>query len=266
MLTHVEVKRYTQGLNFVENGKIFFYKYIDIEGALLLIERQSFKFSNPKDFNDPFDLYENLINFSKHETNPPPNLTRSEKRNVTTVSEKVKIKYLQHEWKKHRNNFGISCFSKTYKSFLMWSHYSDKHTGVCIGFYVDAMKLLEDGFLAFGVEYEDNFVPKPYSDLDLKIRMETMMQYLSLKASCWSYEEETRLINFDYFINYKDNFINFSKYAEIKEVYYGLKTSKNDRLRVKKSFTKIKRKPTFYEMEPVKNKFEIVRKMVPSFL
>ena len=36
--------------------------------------------------------------------------------------------------KEVRNNALISCFSKRYDSILMWSHYGDKHKGICIEF------------------------------------------------------------------------------------------------------------------------------------
>ena len=33
-----------------------------------------------------------------------------------------------------KDNSLLSCFSKTYDSILMWSHYADKHKGICIEF------------------------------------------------------------------------------------------------------------------------------------
>lgn len=36
--------------------------------------------------------------------------------------------------KEVRNNALISCFSKRYDSILMWSHYGDKHKGICVEF------------------------------------------------------------------------------------------------------------------------------------
>ena len=260
MQTQDEINNSPKGLNFIDNGKVFLYKYIDIDGALKLIKNQTFKFSNPRDFNDPFDLYEKLIDFSKNDTLSPVNMARRDKRRAETASDKVKIKLLQHQWRKLRSNYGISCFSKTYKNILMWSHYADKHTGVCIGFYIDALKLMDDGFITFAVEYKDNFMPLPFSDIDINVRLNSIMQYLSLKAAYWSYEEEIRMINFDYYLNYKDSFFDFRKYAEIREIHFGLRTSEKNKSLVKKNFSSIRNKPKFYEMVPVKNKIEIERK------
>jgi hypothetical protein len=37
-------------------------------------------------------------------------------------------------------------------------------------------------------------------------RLESIMQYLSLKADFWAYEKEIRLVNFDYFPRYRSEF------------------------------------------------------------
>jgi len=259
MLTSDKIEN-PNDLDFVDKGKIFLYKYIDLSGGIALIENKTFKFSNPKDFNDPFDLYEELIDFSQHKIIPKLPMSRKEKRKVVTVSDKTRIKTLKYEWKKIKNDFGISCFSRTYKNILMWSHYAQKHTGICIGFYVDANLLLDDTIFAFGVKYENDFEPLPFNSLDRNALLKAATQYLSLKAIFWKYEEEIRLISFDYFKSNKDGFMKFEKYAEIREVYFGLKTSENDKVKVKKLFSKHRTKPDFFEMTPKENKFEIERK------
>lgn len=42
-------------------------------------------------------------------------------------------KYVKHV----QSKFGISCFSETYESLLMWTHYADNHTGICFGYSVE---------------------------------------------------------------------------------------------------------------------------------
>ncbi len=114
-----EIEYHVKELNFVEPGKIFIYKYIDFNGGLSLIRNQSFKFSNPNNFNDPFDLYEELIDFSKQDTEfESSNLSRQEKRKIKNISVKEKARYLKTEWKKQRINYGISCFSKIYDNIF----------------------------------------------------------------------------------------------------------------------------------------------------
>lgn len=41
------------------------YKYINLsDGIEYVLGKNTFKFSNPKEFNDPFDCYEKLINIT----------------------------------------------------------------------------------------------------------------------------------------------------------------------------------------------------------
>jgi hypothetical protein len=52
----------TKGLKEVQNQKIF-YKYVDFKTGLnKIIKEQTLKFSNPEEFNDPFDCHECLLN------------------------------------------------------------------------------------------------------------------------------------------------------------------------------------------------------------
>jgi hypothetical protein len=257
-MTKAEIEYYTRGLNFVGQNKIFVYKYIDLQGGLELINNQTFKFSHPKDFNDPFDLYEELVDFTKHDSlDNLANQNRIERRRLKSIPLKAKVEALKYEWRKQRMNYGISCFSKTFKEILMWSHYSDKHQGVCIGFLIDAMKFLQNGFYAFAVEYNKEFVSLPYSDNSMENGLETIMQYLSLKADFWTYEQEIRLVNVDYFSKYKNEFFKFTDFAEIKEVYFGIKTNKRNKDLIKTALSKQKIKPEYFDLIPVKNKFEL---------
>ena len=55
---------------------------------------------------------------------------------VNTFDE-LKNKFLNdvmEKVKETRNNTLISCFSKSWNSTLMWSHYGDKHKGICVEF------------------------------------------------------------------------------------------------------------------------------------
>jgi len=259
-MTQDEIKYEVKELNFVEPGKILIYKYIDFNGGISLIQNQSFKFSNPNNFNDPFDLYEELIDFSKQDTDfENGNLSRKEKRRIQNTPLQTKTKYLKTEWKKQRINYGISCFSKIYDNILMWSHYADKHDGICVGFLVDINKLQQDDFWAFAIDYKTDFTPLPYYNKDNQDRLKMLTQYLSVKAEFWSYEKEIRLINFEYYLNQKSDFINFSKYTEIKEIYLGLKMKKRNQETIKKLFHRIKNRPIIYNMTSKKNTFEIER-------
>jgi hypothetical protein len=52
---------------------------------------------------------------------------------------------------------GLLCFSESWDHLLMWSHYANKHQGICLGFDVD------DKFVA-RVEYSDRRIPIEWKD------------------------------------------------------------------------------------------------------
>ena len=259
MFSNEDIRNQTEKLGVDCKGKVSVYKYIDVQGGEKLIENKTFKFSKPKDFNDPFDLYDDLIDFNNHAVNAPAGYTRKEKRKVKNASLKKNTLLLKQSWKLQKNTYGITCFSKTYKDILMWSHYADKHSGICIGFEIDVKKLLDIGFIAFAVEYEQTFLPRPYSKEDLEEQMKTIMQYVSMKAKFWEYEKEVRFVNFDYFLKHTSEYLNFGEFAEIKEICFGLKTKEFEKKKIKKLFSKTNCNVSYYEMAAIKNEFKLVR-------
>lgn len=102
-----------------------------------------------------------------------------------------------------RNNALISCFSKRYDSILMWSHYGDKHKGICIEFdrpvkdFFDVMYSkkrskfnLEDTtrrLLGYMLSNEE-------VDVNDKELIRCISKPFIVKSLDWKYEEEVRCI------------------------------------------------------------------------
>ena len=261
-MTQDKIKYQTEGLDFVEKGKIILFKYIDFEGGLSLIKNSTFKFSNPASFNDPFDLYEELIDFTRQDEElVNTNLSRLEKRRIKNIPLKEKVRSVKSMWRKQKENFAVSCFSKIFDNILMWSHYADKHEGLCIGFMVDIGKLIDNtNILTYSVDYKSKFTPLPFYDNDINKRLETLKQYFSVKAEFWSYEKEIRLVDSNYYSKYQSDFFSFSQYAEIQEIYFGLKMNSKNKKLVKNLFSRSKTKPVFYDFKQEKRTFMIKRK------
>jgi hypothetical protein len=76
--------------------------------------------------------------------------------------------------------FGMICFSKHWRNPLLWSHYADKHRGICLGFDVDDRGLKP---VAYANERPSLRVPPT---------MESINELLFTKFRDWSYEEELR--------------------------------------------------------------------------
>lgn len=116
-----------------------------------------------------------------------------------------------------------TCFSETYKQVLMWSHYAQKHKGVCLGFNVKPIQHISssEDFFVHGVNYPNQVVPVDYfSDI-----AQVVKHWVFTKAPCWAYEKEVRAV-----MNGMpaSSDIQFDK-ACLKEIYFGCRTTANQR-------------------------------------
>ncbi|MDB5734612.1 MAG: hypothetical protein JWN16_1249 [Alphaproteobacteria bacterium] len=92
-----------------------------------------------------------------------------------------KLRAKIRSWKKEMaRNYGILCLSATWHSPLMWSHYAERHKGICLGFDVP----------------DEKFKQVQYTNLRVKLSKKTsedeIASLLFLKYAGWSYEEEWR--------------------------------------------------------------------------
>jgi hypothetical protein len=88
---------------------------------------------------------------------------------------------------------GICCFSDTYDNELMWSHYTDNYSGICLGY---TPKALLNGLpstchlvrVAYGSK------PPDISSKDAESPYKAAMKVLSHTKASWIYEREWRLL------------------------------------------------------------------------
>ena len=96
-------------------------------------------------------------------------------------------------------NVGILCFSKCWNSILMWSHYADKHKGMCLGFEIHG------GFTKVQYAEDRPDICKLVQDINKQVGQgridlgqipvdgkEAILKILRSKFVGWSYEEEIR--------------------------------------------------------------------------
>lgn len=159
------------------------YKYLDIDGAITMFKNRTIRFTNATKVNDPFDCHPSLIDHSSAADGAP-----------TKEWGDLMVETEFHNAEKLRDTTWICSLSKTYQSLLMWTHYAQNHTGVCVGLNIEkvlkntpplfCMPALEP--LVWDVQYED-IIQRP-SNID-------PWQYqLSTKGKDWEYEQEVRLI------------------------------------------------------------------------
>lgn len=105
--------------------------------------------------------------------------------------------------KEVRNNALISCFSKKYDSILMWSHYGDKHKGVCIEFDRRDKDFLDVKYSMKRCKFdlEDTtrrllgyMLSNEQVDVNDKNLIKCISKPFIVKSLDWKYEEEVRCI------------------------------------------------------------------------
>lgn len=192
-----------------------FYKYRSMQGdAIRWVERivlqNELYFSRALDFNDPFDMRPTLSFEASHETrvNDFMRLLRERKPklspaqmnsmaqklvsaafsptnfNETTTSMHTQITEMLTE------QVGVFCVSSKRDDILMWSHYADSHSGVCLEFDEECPLMMQ----AQKVIYSEFRRPiNRYLDSHSAMAEKA----LQTKSSHWEYEEEWRSLRLD---------------------------------------------------------------------
>ncbi|GIZ07313.1 DUF2971 domain-containing protein [Flavobacterium sp. UMI-01] len=188
----------------------FLYKFYSLNDYSLNSFLEGYLyFSNPKNFNDPFDC-----------------LVNREKYIISSGSERIL---------RHRENIGVCCFTLENNNPLMWGHYANSYSGFCLKFENES-SLLQNKNIAIKshVAYLKDYKPanenleKVIRELNLSSLDEEMKELIRKvltmvfeycwKMHDWKYEKEFRAIS----INSKsfDNKLYFDK-NRVKEIYIG---------------------------------------------
>lgn len=138
------------------------YHFLPAEWALDDIKNRRLKISEFEDMNDPFELW----------------CVKQPKRLVRDAMRGFK--------KEFGEKYGLICFCEVWENPLLWSHYADKHRGICLGFDVDRRGLCPVNYM------------EERSELPDAPTEEFASQLYSTKYAGWKYEQEWRVtIQFD---------------------------------------------------------------------
>lgn len=199
------------------------FKYVDFDTLKLIISDKTLKFSNPADFNDPFDCDVELIDFVFNEK--VSSITKQE----INYIERYLGKALDNSFKENMYKAAqvekvrcsrVSCFSLKNDIVLMWSHYADKHNGVCLEF--------------------DNTIERPFKNLisddisegEVLYKSDERINYISEdrfvaihklffnKSESWSHEKEYRMILTNNKAELQEFYPDF-----LKAIYFGIKVT-----------------------------------------
>lgn len=178
------------------------YKYYrDSDQSLDNVRNNKMWYSAPCNFNDVFDC-----EFSIQKKGVVEDA-------IKMLSQKHKILQGSAEWKniykvvnqqcrvlrtvfdKLRSETGVSCFSESQDSLLMWAHYANNHRGMCVEYnLLEINDLLK--FAPVPVIYSgertcfDSFNPQSVEKDSLKL----LIYSITSKSQEWRYEKEWRII------------------------------------------------------------------------
>lgn len=130
-----------------------------------------------------------IENIAYHATNP----------DYTASGAEVEVLLLSSQVERELHRYyekGVCCFSTTYASPLLWSHYGEQHRGLCVGYGLDRLPIPEMHRVVYGggrsVRTSVVIAALVHENPDAK--MELDRDVLLRKARGWSYEKEYRLL------------------------------------------------------------------------
>ena len=132
--------------------------------ALQSIQDLRLKLALLEDMNDPFELM------------------ALEARSSNDRSFFRKLKAEMHQ------SVGVLCFSKNWRNPVLWSHYADKHRGICLGFDIPDEHILK-------VDYRTTRLKAELEDQDARPGQKHIaIRLITTKYTHWKYEDEVRLL------------------------------------------------------------------------
>ena len=156
--------------------------------------------SNTKEFNDPVDPY---IRNDKNE---------SSNQFYNYLLERIKV----------------ACLTTHNDNTLMWSHYADKHKGICIEYDISQLQN-NNNFILKKIDYNLSmllFDLKNEILLDNNKSIKSIIDLFTVKSKEWEYEDEYRILFYDEENkNPNGTLINLP----IKSICFGIQTSREDK-------------------------------------
>lgn len=233
------------------------------ESLIQDITQNRITLSNPKNFNDPMDpILREWLKMQIRDTkfNEDAKMFKLLKNALTHLRICSLSGYKESQW---HDRLTTSERQKQVYNPLMWAHYANSHKGICIEYEITPECLVrhnnDNELLRLSpCAYREH---KPMSDGI------TLDNALMAKASCWSYEEEARLIYYSKDMsrwvnpNYKDkngkkntkearllDYI-FLEGFSVKAIYFGVRISKKDSNDVISHLQKLNPSVEVYKME-----------------
>jgi hypothetical protein len=187
----------------------YLYKYLNIEGGKIALEKNTLKFSKPTSFEDITECRSLRLNtdikdfsdradfFSKFQLKHTDD--------ITTISRKINggnIDFASAIDENLINKFGISCLSEIPNNDYLWGYEAIKHNGICIEY--DAVFLRD--FLRRNLKVENSFhlchravylenIEKVNFNINEDIIITVLNWFFVKRVNPYSQEHEVRIIS-----------------------------------------------------------------------
>jgi hypothetical protein len=278
MLIH-ETSTEEEKETFFSNHPSKLYKYrfwSDKYHKKVLTDNELF-FSSPKRFNDPYDCglpfrqhpenSDPLVIKQKVELSAPgrfPNLAHNKKALEEKCAQQVLLiqqnpeSWFEMNWGYKPEDlsrvFGVLSLTPHPDNYLMWSHYSNSHTGFCVEF--DTRKLVESVAGHFQkVKYTDDI---PFFSILDTLEDELIEKLIYTKSNLWFYEDEYRLSR----IHKPNTAIQFDPEA-LTAIYFGCKTPYEHQIEIIDIATKKYPNVEFRKLDLNKESFRLTEGKIP---
>jgi hypothetical protein len=189
--------------------RLFHYQQFKADWLRSTLLEEKIWFSNPADFNDPWDcrpffyipgenepdLKERYVEWfcarNADMTEEERALNAKALREDPAYFKSVVEQFSKLMTNANHEQYRVYCLSSQPDSPLMWSHYTDKHRGVCLEFSCD------NG--VFGSAMKINYMEK-YPQLDFTDPKGDNLLPLIAKSGAWCYEDEYRVVALEKFM------------------------------------------------------------------
>lgn len=255
---------------YEDEAYFYLYKHLKLdEYTLKIISEGTISFTNPNNFNDPFDCFYDIsedyfhtaTEVSKYYLKKISPAKRIYNNQISKNKLKIDIENGSYYQDIHKRT-GVCCLNQNPLNILMWSHYANHHKGFMVEFKFP--KLLNNLFKSLGDFYP---FPVTYTTQLPKITkqnrsgekdaIENIESIYLTKSSVWSYEKELRVIA----TNLDSPIQKYPRDEILCSVILGLKSSLEDEERVHNLAEEVPFHLPVYRAKKIKGQYSIY---VPS--
>jgi len=169
------------------------YKYYPITSLSFIIDKQTFRFTQPNQFNDLYDSLPNIkceaLRLKKYEgININQNIKTLFKDEILNKHNANELQFQENIQNKISKEVGVLCLTSTSENTLMWSHYASNHSGFVIEIDTNN-QWFQNNFIVKKVVYKNERTKVTFKDI-----LNKQYDFIYEKSKDWIYENEYRIV------------------------------------------------------------------------